>query len=364
MSSGQKTVSVFVSVIGALLTLILGLGLHWPVWTWLGAIAVLLAAGATAVTLTRRTALRERFPEHTLPERPAPPVERREVRVHRVSLPSNTEDYDFRFSANVRWCPTDPGAGSVVVDPGAIAVESVLQRASAVTATMEPGRASLVQHELSGFLASMEPVREGHVLAMALDVELTLSEADRTRLDRLAAIRKDVALWEQQRAYEQNKRAYLGDDVLQSTGSAVVWWLAKNDDHVEKTVKDLGLLAKLASAANGKDVDEHFRYLVPEAFTPLFAPDSAAPPEAGPQPPSQPQPPPPAPSPADVFGELLRRIGLAPGDDAVPLLAEQVSMAVALKDVVAAEEIRRRFAAPSFGARTNGAAPAGEPESF
>ncbi|MGP3770961.1 hypothetical protein ACTWJ8_08975 [Streptomyces sp. SDT5-1] len=354
MSSGQKTVSVFASVIGALLTLILGLWLHWPVWTWLSAIAVLCAAGTTTVVLTRRTALREPFPDHMLPERPAPPVERREVRVHRVSLPSSVEDYDFRFSANVRWCPADPAAGAVAVNPGAIAVESVLQRASAITATMEPSRASLVQHELSGFLASMEPVREGHVLAMALDVELTLSEADQSRLDRLSAIRKDVAVWEEERAYEQNKRAYLGGDVLQSTGSAVVWWLAKNDDHVEKTVKDLGLLAKLASAANDKDVDEHFRYLVPEAFTPILAPDVDVT--------DTPESAPPEPSPADVFGEFLRRIGFGPGDEDVTLLAEQVAMAVALKDHMSAEEIRRRFAASAFGARANGAGPAGEPE--
>ncbi|MFI7343123.1 hypothetical protein ACIBUY_34885 [Streptomyces sp. NPDC050085] len=346
--------SVFFSVIGALLVLILGLWFRWPVWTWIGAMAVLLAAGATTVALTRRSALREPFPDHMLPQRPTPPVERREVRIQRVPLQSNTPDYDFQFTANVRWCPADPSAGAVLINPSALAVEAVLQRASTITATMEPHRAPLAQHELSGFLALMEPVREGHVLAMAIDVELTLSEADQLRLDQLAAIRKDEAVWEHQRKYEQNKRAYLGGDVLQSTGSAVVWWLAKNDDHVEKTVKDIGLLAKLASAANDTDVDEHFRYLVPEAFAPTYVPD--------PDVPVEPEPEPPEPSPADVFAHFLRRSGFAPSDEDVPLLVDLVAQAVESKDAVAADDIRRRFGGSPFGAHPNGAPSAAGPE--
>jgi hypothetical protein len=63
------------------------------------------------------------------------------------------------------------------------------------------------------------------------------------------------AIWEHQRKYEQNKRAYLGRDVLKDPGSAVVWWLARNDDHVEKTVQAIGLLAQLSSAATADRFD-------------------------------------------------------------------------------------------------------------
>ncbi|MGY9065940.1 hypothetical protein [Streptomyces sp. CAS3] len=75
-------------------------------------------------------------------------------------------------------------------------------------------------------------------------------------------MRKDKAVWEHQRTYEQSKRQYLGEDVLKDTGSAVVWWLAKNDEHVEKTVADLGLLAQLTSANNDSDIPEPLQELL------------------------------------------------------------------------------------------------------
>jgi hypothetical protein len=59
----------------------------------------------------------------------------------------------------------------------------------------------------------------------------------------------------------------------------VVWWLAKNDEHVEKTVADLALLAQLTSAANDTDIitqqkryetaeDLRRRFDPPATFTP------------------------------------------------------------------------------------------------
>lgn len=199
----------------------------------------------------------------------------------------------------------------------------------------------------------MAPDREDRVQAMALDVVLTLSDTDQERLDRLAAIRKDEAVWERQRRYEQNKRDYLGDDVLTSTGSAVVWWLAKNDDHVEKTVKDIGLLARLSSAANNTEVAEPFRHLVPEAF-PLPTPEQ-------PHAVLQPEEPPVFGShetdAADLITEAFRRVGFRPGEDESVLIADQLAMAIAPRDAVTAEEIRRRFGGPVTAPHPNGSGP-------
>ncbi|MPY59203.1 hypothetical protein [Streptomyces spongiae] len=295
----------------------------------------------TVSVLAARARRRDPFPPGTLIDHPAPPVvERRELHITRVPLPSKVPDYDFLFSARVRWCPVDPTAGDQLTNPGALAVEAVLARARAITAAVEPFRSSLVQHELNGALGVMAPDREDHVQAMALDVVLTLSDADQERLDRLAAIRKDETVWEHQRRYEQNKREYLGSDVLTSTGSAVVWWLAKNDDHVEKTVKDIGLLARLSSAANNTEVSEPFRHLVPEAFPPPPVPE---------QTPStlRPEDPPGfgfrEADTADLISEAFRRVGFRPGEDESILIADQLAMAIAPRDAVAAEEIRRRF---------------------
>lgn len=84
------------------------------------------------------------------------------------------------------------------------------------------------------------------------------------------------AIWEHERKYEQNKRAYLRGDVLKDPGSAVVWWLTRNDDHVEKTVQDIGLLAQLSSAANNTDVPETFQQFLLR-FAPPHVSDPAYP---------------------------------------------------------------------------------------
>ena len=98
---------------------------------------------------------------------------------------------------------------------------------------------------------------------MAESVTLTLSERDQERLEKLASVRKDKAVWEHERTYERSRREYLGEDVLKDTGSAVVWWLARNEDRVDKTVEDIGLLAQLSSAANNQMVAPPFEHLVP-----------------------------------------------------------------------------------------------------
>ncbi|MGW5471431.1 hypothetical protein [Streptomyces chartreusis] len=356
MSSGQKTVSAFLSLISALIVLILGLTLHWPLWMWLGTIAVLLAAWSLATYSAIRARKRDPFPPGSLIEQPAPPVvERQERYVSQVPLPSREADYDFLFSARVRWIPADPMASEQLINPGALAVEAVLARAGRITADMHPFRSSLVQHQLNAALGVMEPDRDGHLHAMAMEVELTLTDEDQERLDRLAAIRKDEALWEHQRKYEQNKREYLGNDVLTSTGSAVVWWLARNDDQVEKTVKDIGLLARLSSAANDREVDEPFRYLVPEAFPPPPEPDGPLPAQEAPFRHMA--------TAADLFSDFFRMVGFSPGEQETVLVAEQVACAIAPRDTVAAEEIRRRFAGFQAAAHTNGAGPSQEDDS-
>lgn len=255
MSSGHKTMAAFLAVIGSLIAVILGLCVRWPLWAWpilLGALAAL--AGLPQFLGRRRRPIIP--PEHTLePDLPIPPVERWEKIVRDVALPSRSADYDFLFTAVVRWIPSDTAHGAEVSFAG-LAVDAVLQRAADVTAAQLPHRASLVQHQLSGELATMVSDPSGRVRAMAEHVEVVLSDTDRERLDKLATVRKNETVWEHERKWEQSKRAYLGEDVLSSTGSAVVWWLAKNDDRVDRAVADIGLLAQLTAVANDECVPE------------------------------------------------------------------------------------------------------------
>ncbi len=327
MSSGQKTVSVFLMLISSMLVLILGLYVAWPLWAWPVAVALLGACWAGATAAASRANRGKPFTD-TVTAPPAPEVERRELSVKDVALPSSLEDYDFLLSATIRWCPEKPYAQETGTHHGGLAVEAILARARAITAACDPFRSSLVQHELSGALAEMYPDRTGRIRAMALDVVLRLSEQDQNRLDRLAAIRKDEELWEHERKWEQSRRAYLSDDVLRDTGRAVVWWLAKNDDEVEKTVQDIGLLAQLTSAANNEQVAEPFRHLVPDASPQAPAVETPR-------------------GPADLFTDFMQGLGFKPGADDCVMVADQVAMAIKEKDEDAAEEIRKRFAPPN-----------------
>ncbi|MEU3355460.1 hypothetical protein [Streptomyces sp. NPDC037389] len=355
MTSGHKTLTAFLTVIGALLIVIIGLCVEWPLWAWPASTAVLAMAAVVAVKAADRR--RSPFPRELMlePDLPIPPLERREQRITDVALPSDTDDYDFIFSATVRWCPIDDApADAPVVNAGSLAIDAVLNRAREITSRKSPGRSALAQYQLDGELGTMLPDPTGRVYAMAENVLLTLADQDRERLAKLSAVRKDEAVWEHERKYEQSKRAYLGGDVLKNTGSAVVWWLAKNDDKIDKAVADLGLLAQLSSAANDQDVPERFRHLVPHPVPEwheraaeqgdeyeaveekyLESPDKTSGDTPG------------EPSVADRFDEMLTAMGFDDDDPRRALFAQRVARAADAADQHGtAEEIRQRFDAP------------------
>jgi hypothetical protein len=336
VTTGSRTTFVFLTILCGLLLTILGLTQKWPAYAW-PVLAVLLVALPTA---TFKIAARRRglLPIDVEEQRTAPPVERREHRITRVALPTRWADYDFLFSATVRWHPLEAPGNEPVLNPAGLAVDAVLNRAREITEQREPGRPSLVQHELGGTLSRMRPEPTGHLHVMAEDVTLVLREHDQERLDKLAEVRKDEAVWEHQRKYEQSKREYLGGDVLKDTGSAVVWWLAKNDDHVEKTVADLGLLAQLTSAANNTDIPERLRELItpPPPWpagqgTPDGEPLSARQPTA-----------------ADHVEAFLDSMGFTDDDPRRAFLAKQIADNLRTQDQhEAADALLRRFDPPA-----------------
>ncbi|MCK7625967.1 hypothetical protein MUU72_23165 [Streptomyces sp. RS10V-4] len=259
MSSGHKTVTALLALIGALILVIVGLVAAWPMWVW--PVAAVLLAGTALLTAR---ALAPKAGPYLPPEEllPLPRVSRQEQRVTDVALPSAVADYDFLFSATVRWDILDPADDAPHVNPGGLAVDAVLERARAITALEQPHRSSLVQHQLNGALGTMRHDASGRVAAMAADVTLSLSPRDQERLDKLSKVRKDEDLWKHERKYELDRRSYLGEDVLKDPGRAVVWWLAKNNDHIEETVDRIGVLAQLSAAANNREVPEPFRAYV------------------------------------------------------------------------------------------------------
>ncbi|GAB2744699.1 hypothetical protein [Kitasatospora kifunensis] len=341
MTSGRKTVTAFLTVICGLILVVVDLILRWSVWTWP---AVALFVVSVPLLSAKAAACRANpVPLDLLPHLPLVPVERRDHRVSQVALPNLWDDYDFRFTAIVRWCPTGDSVDEPIINPAGLAIDAILARARAITEKREPGRASLVQHELNGALGRMQRDVTGFLHVMAEAVALTLSDHDQERLDRLAAVRKDKAVWEHERKYEQSRREYLGEDVLKDTGSAVVWWLAKNDDQIEKTVNDIGLLAQLSSAARNEDVPECFRHLVPASPAEYSSSEYLSFPQTDEAAPWQTRPA----TAADHFEAFLDGEGITEDDPQRALLVGRVADAVAACGrQESADELRRRFDSP------------------
>lgn len=337
MTTGRKTTTVFLTVLCGLLLTIVGLMQRWPSWTWPALVVLLFAV--PAATFKAASLRRGPMPVAFEEQLTAAPIERNEHRVSQVTLPSQWPDYDFVFSATVRWYLLEAPGNGTVLNPAGLAVEAVLDRARAITEKREPSRASLVQHELSGVLSRMRPDLTGHLEAMAENVTVTLLKPDQERLDKLADVRKDKAVWEHQRKYEQSKRQYLGEDVLKDTGSAVVWWLAKNDEQVEKTVTDLGLLAQLTSAANNSDIPERLQDLVAQQ---LGRPTATEFLEACPPPTEQER------RAADHLGDLFDSMGFPEGDARRQMLAKQFADIIRTQNRhETAEDVLRRFDQPA-----------------
>ncbi|KAA9375452.1 hypothetical protein F5972_27225 [Microbispora cellulosiformans] len=352
MSSGRTTLTAYFAAFCGLI--FVGLFVFAPRPLWLGFLVVVLLAALWLGVVKGLLKPRE------LPYSSSPPpvtvTERVEPNIADVALPSAWADYDFVFSATVRWSPIVARFDESLANPEALAIDAILERARAITANRPPGRASLVRHELSGALARMEPDATGGIRAMAHSVTLTLADQDQARLAKLAAARKENALWEHEMRYEQTRRAYLSESVLKDTGSAVVWWLAKNDDHVQKTVQDIGLLAQLSSAANNTHVAEPFRHLlstfadgtveapagyVSNGATGAFAPSSRTVP--------------------DLFGDFLSAMDIEQDSPERVLLAKHVADVLrAYGRQEAADDLLRRFD-PAESPRFDGFEPPSEP---
>jgi hypothetical protein len=298
----NRPLAIAVGVLSALLPAVVGTALGWPAPLWLvlsiTLLAIVLMVGRVQTRRTEQAGLRAELLR--APSAPQPPTHER-IAVSDVALPSGAPDYEFRFSATVCWRQL-PGARLAHANPASLAEHSIIARAGAVVADEDPRRVGMAQRMAAGALGAVQPDQSGTVEAWAELVELTLPDTDRERLRRLADVRKDEEVWEHERAHERNKRAYLGNDVLKSTGSAVVWWLARRDQDVLGTVALIGALAQLSSAANNTEVPELFRHLV---GTPAVDVPWPEPKQADPVAESAP------PSATDLVEQLMDAVGLA-----------------------------------------------------
>jgi hypothetical protein len=165
-----------------------------------------------------------------------------------VRLPSASPDFQFSFSAVVQWSTVL--SGSRHADLGAVAVDALLERARALTVRQQVTEESLNQHRLAALLGEPALDEKGQVRSWATEVRLRLPDADQKHLQHLAALHRREQTTLLERRMEQDKRAYLKDDVFATPGSAAVWWMVNHPGEVETALGLLDTLAELSAAAN------------------------------------------------------------------------------------------------------------------
>jgi hypothetical protein len=262
----EDTVLFAVLAVGCFVVPIaLGVALHWPIAVWVLLVFVALVATGLAARHMRfrreqqlLLAEEEREQQPTVVEEPVDEGRR----MAGVPLPCAEPGYRFAFSATVFWRPAPNPVGMRHTNPEALALESIRARASQITSDQAPGDHLAVGYQLAAALGTVLPDGSGQVVAWATDVELSIPDDDDARLRKMTELRKHEQVWEHERGLERTMRAYLRDEVLDSPGSAVVWWLARHPDQVEDTARLIGPLAQLSAAAHGTPVHELFRDLV------------------------------------------------------------------------------------------------------
>ncbi|EWC64226.1 hypothetical protein UO65_0431 [Actinokineospora spheciospongiae] len=231
------------------LPLLLAAAFDLSAGVWIPLLAVgLIAAGVigrrlyeqwTLSVRPHREPLREPIPE------PAPQPVVEDVVVEGVQLRSAAPDYRFTFSCRVHWHSLVPGTH------GDRAIRSILDRAARVTASIRPEELDAAARAVTAEVEARRP--DGHgVGTWASEVVLALPEEDARRLARMAELRKDEELWDRERAQERNMRRYLTDDVFETPGSAVAWWLAGHRAEPVQTLDLAPTLARLSAIIRGE----------------------------------------------------------------------------------------------------------------
>jgi hypothetical protein len=253
MTLNRRSLLVAAVVVAALY--LLAMILHLP--------GLAAAAASTVLLVVLGLVWKQEDVRAVVPPPPAPqakPVEREPVftlpptrTITGVRLPSASPEYHFSFSAVVQWSPVMTGLRHA--DLGSVAVDALLSRAKVLAAGQQPAEEALNQHRLAALLGEPDLDEKGQVRTWATEVRLKLPDADLKHLQSVTALQRRAQTSLLERQLEQDKRAYLRDDVLATPGSAVVWWLANNPGEVAKCVDLLGTLTRLSAAANDLPIE-------------------------------------------------------------------------------------------------------------
>jgi hypothetical protein len=239
------------AVVAVVLPAALGIGLGWPAWVSVALIVVLLAAVAVVRRSRARTEVTPpTWPSAPLPDQP-PAVETAPVQ---AIIGSSVEGFAFQFSATVRWRLVRNQGRTSHADPSSLAKDAVLQRAAAIAGAFIPTDHVQAQHRVAAALGVEDRDERQLVLASAIDVNVTVPEEQSKAVGVMADQLRQARLDEARFVAERRIREYLHNEALQSTGSALVWWLSRHLESVEQAVGLIDTLRRLSVVAqDGED---------------------------------------------------------------------------------------------------------------
>lgn len=259
ISKDEKNAIVALAGVLTAVVVIAALALGWPAWVW---VPLCLLPGIGAAVLAKQLESGRRPGPAAVevdeePLSPPDPEPHQEV-FSEVSLPSAAPDYRFLVSGTVHWRPNPKAPGREHHDLAALARDGILSRAGESLLDAQPREHGALGERLNAELGVEQVVSSGHVVAWGGDFTVVLPEADRQRLQQIADVRKDAEVWEHERNHERDIREYLGEDVLSSPGSAVVWVLARylqgKNANVGDAVNDIENVRDLTAAAQETDI--------------------------------------------------------------------------------------------------------------
>jgi hypothetical protein len=254
VNTNEKLLWGALAGIALLIPVVLAIGTGSP-WYLLLIAVLLVAVGVLRFYLTgQREGPPAAEPPPALREPEKAPEPWSQEALTEIELPTARQDYSMVFSARVIWQPILQRVGEPPhADLAAVARHAVIERAASFVGDRALSDLDVARHALSAQLGVMQPDSTGRIRAQAADVALDLRADDADRLRGEADRRKSGVAWQQEREHERNVMDYLHDDVLTSSGRALVWWLAQHPDDIQGAVDRVGQLSRLSAVSQGRD---------------------------------------------------------------------------------------------------------------
>jgi hypothetical protein len=168
-----------------------------------------------------------------------------------TTLPSSTEHYRFKFYAKLHWeSARTEGEDQELEELARITVTTC---AADIAQQLAPGAADDVQRRIAEALTIPVADTAGRVRVRATEVAVRVPPEDAEQVRKLTLLGQAAHAQAVKREEERELRRYLRDDVLHSTGSAVVWWFTHNMNDLDKAVERADQLSQLSALAQDRN---------------------------------------------------------------------------------------------------------------